>query len=229
MLWWEGYPIPVGVARRVLSQTARRLESERAELAGLYERPDAFDDLVASSESARIPSSLIRQARKHMKRDRFPQLVDVVLRVALGQFEGYAMSSVDVDDIERGLGVQRARTDRILDVKPWLQDSESSLTMFSERMVGVHFDELVAASDDAALTAARDEFRPVANMLQGFAELMSTYFGRGAFGLTAIGDVMRTASPKQMAIIFTAWLVMRDDQAIRAGLRDCWRSPPVGR
>src|SRR5260370_5794563 len=130
-LWWEGYAIDTAVVRSFLAYVAGDLDKTLSKVRWLLADDDAANVLFEKSITTRISHALVRQVRKRVGRQRFPQVMDLILRVSIGSFSGYALYSDEQEVFEKGLGVDRARTDRMYLSPPWLPDSGEPLVRLS--------------------------------------------------------------------------------------------------
>jgi hypothetical protein len=222
-LWWQGYAIPMRGVRMILNEVTLPWKRHRRTLVepggDLTER--AWD-LIDESRTGRLQDTRVRRARKRIGRERFPTLVRIALEVLAGTFSAQDSAAItateeDVNDdaiVEKGLGLDRARTDRIGDAKPWLQQGTTQILATASRLFRRHPpDEVIAKATDEALLEARDLMRLLSaflGTLRNASRALEPILGRGAFGFgpvaATVGDMSK---PSVQAQLLVAWLVLR--------------------
>jgi hypothetical protein len=222
-MWWMGYRVPTGHARTLLSEVVTDWHRDIARLRELInasaesdEGAEALEQLLETAKVARTTRKFFRQARQRLGRERFVTFVRILLEVVTGTFEGYTVDSVTWSDteereiVETGMGLQRARTDRILDVQPWLpQGIGETLTTLSRQLRDHPFGEDLEAATDAELASARDELRAVLALFEGFSAMAERIFGRHAFGFGAFARQIRELPPADQARFLVLWRQLR--------------------
>ncbi len=123
-LWWEGYTVPIPSIRQILEGARAQWQQGIEELRQLQEHPEQLSKLLDRTEVMRLSLKTLAQTRKRVGRKHFPTFVSVLASVASGTFEGYAINpETGIDErciVETGLGLRRARTNRLADAGPWL-------------------------------------------------------------------------------------------------------------
>ena len=227
-LWWEDGGKMPPPARKLLTRAARSLDAERDGLARLLAGDEAgapaavaeMDQLYTDAEIGRVRGAL-GEARGNVGRERFATVVRVLVAVAAGRF-ATRDGDGDPDEagrlVERALGLERARTDRLAGAAPWLtNDPGIDLAMLSE-IVGSHSMLDLAETNDSQLDLARVEVQSLTGVVTAVAPLFERLHGRGAFGLGMIGRLFGVRNPRSQALILLGWLALRSNDTLRAGL-----------
>jgi hypothetical protein len=217
-LWWEGYAIDTTVARSFLTDVAGDLDKTLSKVRWLLADEDATNVLFEKSVTTRISHALVRQVRKRVGSQRFPQVIDLILRVAIGSFSGYALYSDEQEVFERGLGIDRARTDRVYLAPPWLQDSEEPLVRLSALLKNASFASTLEGADDSELEDARGELRRFMTLMDGFGQATGHRFGRGAFGMILFSAGKRLLGIEDFARQCLLWLHVRRSDEMEHGM-----------
>jgi hypothetical protein len=128
------------------------------------------------------------------------------------------------------LGLQRARTDRILGVEPWLKDGiEAGLITLSQNLREMPPGHDITTRTDLDLLQARDEVRTFLQLVNGFSHLAEYYWGKYAFGMSAMAQAIQEARADDQAMMLLFWLDMRswglgEAMDVFAGLAQQWES-----
>lgn len=212
-LWWEGYGVPIATVRAFLGRAAAawaamRLELRNEQAGGLSETALR---MVDAAPSARLRGPVARARRRVGAMD-FDIFAGFLYRVAAGTFEGLGQpgdpqAPIDLRAIESGFDLGRGRTEHIGEVGPWLPATWIDDTFAAPDGGGVALlgaDEL-AEIGDGQLAIARDEVRAAAEFVGYAAGLLDRAFGRGAFGLSVLGETMRELDPQGQALWFLMW------------------------
>ncbi len=222
-MWWQGWAVPMHVVRGMLSQVAARWSKGIREITA--DAPSGVADTSATPKLSRLAKTIIRKADKVRIADRvmlgarkrtgsgsFPTFVRVLLEVGVGAFAGFdaaASPQTAAEDraiVEKGLGFKRARKDRLSDAGPWLTGDTGEVLQQLGSMVGQYppghdLDTL----DDNELARTRDEIRTFLSFMDSYAAFLERAFGRGAFGLTVLGWMIRRLRPSDQGFLLLAW------------------------
>ncbi len=191
-LWYERYPLPIDDVKRSMEQLLNPL---------LRALPlDAPDPLAAAEQLASQARSkpLRSSSGRRLKRLRNTSEVDTVLTAAfqlmLGDVPGFT-AHAEEELGERSLaelfidvlGLNRAQTDRIGEVKPWLPQDSNELARQFEDMAAGQFLSLPALLQTLKEANSRQlaQARTDLTRLRGFkqaAKAMEGMFGPNAFG-----------------------------------------------
>jgi hypothetical protein len=222
-LWWTGYPIPIAHARTQLAEVVTQWQQEVGKARVLLaardaseEGAEAFDQLLLQAATGRTPRKVIRQARQRLGRERFTTFVRVALEVATGSFAGFyhdPEQGSDADErqlVEAGLGLSRARTDRLLDLPPWLPEGAGEvLSLLSQQFRQHPLGEGLVSAPEAELTVARNEVKLVLSLIEAFMAMAQQVFGRQAFGLGALAQIIHEMTPPDQARFLVLWRTLR--------------------
>jgi hypothetical protein len=198
-LWYEGYRLPIGDVKRSMEQLLTPL----SRLLPL----DSSDPLAAAEQLAsRAQSKPLRSSSgQRLKRLKNSSEVDAMLtaifQLALGDVPGFT-AHAEQELGERSLaelfvdvlGLNRAQTDRIGEVKPWLPQDNSQLAKQLEDMAAGQFLSLPAllqtlkGANSKQLTRARTDLARLRGFKQA-ARAMEGVFGANAFGFGLFSEL----------------------------------------
>lgn len=229
-LWWEdGGKIPAP-ARKLLVRAARSWDEERDRLVTLLAGDEAgapaavaeMDQLYADAENDRLRGPL-GEARRNVGRERFATVVRVLGEVGAGRFISRDHDG-DADEagrlIDRALGLERGRTDRLASAAPWLNsDPGVDLGLLSD-ILGARSMVGLAEISDSQIDLARVEVQSLIGVVTAVAPLVERLHGRGAFGLGMMGRLFGASAPRSQALILLGWLALRSNDTLRAGLQE---------
>lgn len=215
-LWWAGYDVPMHYAQFFLDQTAAMWQQGLREVQNLLANPEALVGFFSRAQVMRLPRKTLAGVRKRVGRKNFPTFIDIVLRVASGTFEGFAIDAQTGTDerersiVEMGFGLRRARTDWMRGAEPWLTgDIAPFLKDLSHRLRDHPLGEDIKTVEDSDLKAARDEVRDFLSFMEQISALLDNMFGRGAFGYTPLAETIREFGPQDQAFMILFWRMLR--------------------
>ncbi len=213
-LWWEGYTVPLSTIREFLEEARAQWQQGIEEIRQLQEHPEQLSKLLNRFKVMRISRKVIAQARKRVGRENFPPFVKVLADVGSGAFEGYAINpETEIDErwiVEKGLGLQQARTNRLADAEPWLTgDTGATLQELSSRLRNHPLGEDISTMSEAELTDAREEVRCFLSAFESISRTFDRIFSRGAFGFSVFADAIRELGPRDQAIMLLFWRMFR--------------------
>ncbi len=213
-LWWEGYPIPLSSVQEFLEGARTQWQQGIEEIRRLQEHPEQLSKLLGRTAVMRFPQKTLARARKRIGRENFPTFVKVLADVGSGTFEGYAINpETGIDEreiVEKGLGLQRARTNRLAETGPWLtEDTGVALQELSSRLRHHPLGEDLSTVSEAELTTACEEVRCFLSAFEGMSRTLDRMFSRGAFGFSVFADVIRELGPRDQAILLLFWRMFR--------------------
>lgn len=214
--------------RELLTRAGRSLDAERKRLGALLAGDEAgapgaiaeMDQLYADVENHRVHGPL-GEARRNVGRERFATVVRVLTEVAAGRFaarDGVGDSDDAVRLVERALGLERARTDRLAGTGPWLTGRLDVDLGALSAIVGSRSLLELAQSNDTLLDLARVEIQSLIAVVAAIAPLFERLHGRGAFGLGMIGRLFDVRTAHSQTLILLGWLALRSNDTLRAGL-----------
>jgi hypothetical protein len=237
-LWWDdGGPLPEP-ARELLAGTAVRWDRERDELSDLLAREDAgdpdaerqVDTLYSGSEQDRVEGPL-GTVRRNAGRDGFASVARVFAEVATGRFESYQDHEEPDEDgtpqagttgalVERALGLDHARSDRIANNEPrFTGSSEAHFVLLSDLIGGRRLEPLATTMSDAELDKARSEISNLLDLMSTLAPMVERAVGGDAAGYRTIARAMNMRTPRSQAFMLLAWLALRQDPKLLEGLQ----------
>jgi len=172
--------------------------------------------------------------RRNTGRESFSTVVRVLVEIGVGRFQGYerGVSPSDEDSetgalVERAMGLDRARSDRLADAGPWLDgDPEVDFVRLSQALNAWPLAAGVSASEEE-LHQARAELRAFLAVISTMAPLFERLFGRASFGFGTIARTLDLQTPDSQAFMLLAWLALRHDEALRDGMRSLGSLAPA--
>jgi hypothetical protein len=209
-LWWDGFDVSPDAVRSFLTEVACGWDNAtklfRNDVArGLSQ---VALSIVERAAKIRLPPP-VAQARKRVGTDQFGSVMKAVLEIAVGSFEGFE-SQEESSLFEKGLGLDRARTDHLPGAPPWLEgDAAPVLRQLSQLMLAHPLSSLLDELTIDDITAARDETRSLMSTMDTLNQVMTHVFGRRAFGFPALGKMVRSGGVKQEALFLLAMALFR--------------------
>ena len=227
-LWWEDGGLIPPPARQLLTRVASSVDQERERLAALvagdhagnFEAVAEMDQLYADAENDRLPGPL-GEMRRNVGRERFATVVRTIAEVGAGRFT--APDSDDEQDdagrlVDRALGLDRARTDRLAGSEPWLTSEPAVDLALLSQIIGSQSLLELAQSSDSQIDLARVEMQSLVNVVTAIGPLLERLHGRGAFGLGTMGRLFSLRDARTQALLLLGWLALRSNDALQAGL-----------
>lgn len=220
LLWWERCDVPAEWARQSLLAEARAVREQLDALVTDGALTEEAEQVLEAASTARLPTKSMRWARKRVGAKDFGWFVESLFLAGAGR--GKDLLNEDIEVLERGLGLDRARSDRLPSGQPWLTgDPRADLVTMAKLF---HPGELVAGLDeldDAELVAAREEAKAFLVFVATVGRVVRTGFDRWAYGFGMFGtwveDVAR--DPASQRRLLLVWLAFR-----RTELRDNMRA-----
>lgn len=217
-LWWAGYAVPEQPIRDRLRQLGARIDEA---LASLVQRPSgeltekAWDltDAFAVAPLRGVPA----RVRRRVGRDRFPTVLTQLLQFATGTFRDFEPDPVSGDHEDRaillkGLGLDRATTDRVGASGPWLDVDILGpvLEEMSRGFAAVSFEPMARTVSLTGLQTARDQMRVFLAVLSGFVEMVRPALGPNPFGFGELARIAETLKePREQASLVLVGLVFQ--------------------
>lgn len=213
-LWWEGYPVSIASIRQFLEDARAQWQQGIEGLRQLHEHPEQLSRLLDRTAVIRFSHKTLAQARKRVGRKHFPMFMRVLADVGSGTFEGYAIiPETGIDErwiVEKGLGLQRARTNRLANAEPWLTGNTGVvLQELSSRLRHHPLGKDLSTVSEAELTDAREEVRCFLSAFGSISRTLDLMFSRGAFGFSVFADANRESGPQDQAIMLLFWRMLR--------------------
>lgn len=219
-LWWEGYEVDLALVHTALKGAL----DHHTKAITFMRKAKNHNKLVDQAADLRLRTKFERQLRKRVGKDRFPSFMRVVSEVAAGRFKGFAEDVVtgstaeEVEIIDRGLYLDRARKDQIRDAGPIFSGDTEQLL----REIQPFFDpETLRAAYDAAsveeLTQAREDVRMFLALVATFGTVAVAVFGRGAFGIGGLLRWQEAMGTREQATTLLFWLGLRQLPTFQQG------------
>lgn len=218
-LWWVGYDVDLKRIRTFLERVALQFERAQRELVdeSTGELSPSARKYIENAASLRLKGSLAH-ARKRIGKQRFETFLTVIFEVFTGRFEGLHMDTEEAEYeqniLEQGLGLQRARKDYVDAIEPWLpaQWVERTLKPLSQFLGQRQWTSKLTILSDAELVQARNELRPVLELIAQGVPTVVQLLGNGAFGLGALSEALTTIDAQTEAIVLLMWAILRFQQ-----------------
>jgi hypothetical protein len=239
-LWWEGFSVDKKHWMPAIEKAGQRWDAAVSEMSEAVDGDDAdyllkdslIDDLDKLSET-RTENRVIRRARKRVGKAQFSRLLRILLETAVGQFRSWD-EIADTDDgendtdakiAERGMGISRARKDRLGNAGPWLSgDIAAHLVTLSSLFARNRLADVYKAASDEQLLQARDELRQLIRMFAGLGPLLEGIFGRHAFGFGTLSELDQSSSARLQAGLILLWLLVKQKSGMVQGMENLLRS-----
>jgi hypothetical protein len=214
LVWWDGFPVEPTMIRNRLESVLDDWQtwSDQWRELSTYRQQDRIASLAVSN---RLPEPL-RTVRGKVGPRRLEAVLTTLTRVASGSFEDWESSDERAATIE-GLGLDKARRDRIGTVAPWLrgiisdQIRDLAATIEPSRLR----DAYIATGDDE-LCQARNELKAFLGMLSSVRPMIESLCGPGAFGVGLLPDIDAINHKIEPAFLLV-WLVWRDMPKLASG------------
>jgi hypothetical protein len=236
-LWWEDGGTLPPPARGLLEDMASSWDEQRRALSELMARDEQGDaearrqleDLYADAENGRVAGP-IGVARRNTGREGFSSVVGVIVDIATGRFESYGDTEEPAEDgtprpqttgalVEKALGLDRARRDRIAGNEPRFSGSSETDLANLSRLIGQADLAQFACAPDALLNEARVEARSLVSLLCIFAPIVERAIGHDAGGYGTIVRAFARLTPRTEAFMLLGWLVLRQEPALLEGMQ----------
>ena len=238
-LWWEDGGAISRPARELLSGVATRWDRDRDALAELLDgeeagEPDAEQRALALYEAAEQgpAGGPLGPIRRNSGRAGFSSVARVMAEVATGRFESYRDHEEPAEDgtprpgttaalVERALALDHARGERIAGGNPRFEgSSEAQLALLSNLIGAQRLGTLAIMTPEAQLEQARGEIRDLLALVSTFAPMVERTLGGDASGYRTVARALRAPTPRLQAFMLLAWLALRTDGGLVAGMQD---------
>jgi hypothetical protein len=213
-LWLVGYQLPIDYVKRSME----RLLSPLSQAIPL-DTPDPLataEQLAAEVQSKRLRSSNSRHLKQLRNTFEVSAVMTAAFQLLLGDVPGFTAHAEEeygerslTEMFVEALGLNRAQTDRIGEVKPWLPQGNNKLAIQLENMAIEQFLSLptllqtLKGANAKQLAQARSDLA----RLHGFkqvAKAMESMFGPNAFGF---GLFRELPSDPAFLVLFLALLI----------------------
>jgi hypothetical protein len=236
-LWWDDDGDLVPAVRAQLDKTAHDWERTSRWLGRLLDNEfttrhaaNALERLYKASQSTRLDGPLAA-ARRRVGMNRFSTVTNLLSRIGTGRFtefddgdiyeDGTPVANSPAALLERALGLDRARTDRLADVEPWYSGpSQADFARLSRLLFSRPPQALVSRTSNSSLQEARNEMHAFATTMTVTADLTRRLFGTGAFGFGVFARSLRPTSASLQALFFLGWLTLSEEEDLRVGMSE---------
>lgn len=230
-LWWAGYEISLKPVRRFIASVVAEWDRHAPDLidprhGGLSNEGYELARKVARRRRLDQPLSGMR---KRVGKERFGIFLTLMVEALGGDFEAFTdegdRDSVEDDRriVERGLGLQQKRAERVGEAKHWPKiDVEACLRDIGWLATkGSLRQELTSLTDDQ-LIRARNETRSWLALFGGYSLMFERWLGGwGPFGfVSTLSRMVRDMGPQEQALFTLVWAIgrFRGPKHLREGL-----------
>jgi hypothetical protein len=208
-LWWNGFEVKLGTVRDFIQRSAKTIDEGRRKCYWL--NSETVKREIEASGEARFENKVIRKARKRIGKSQLPSFLETMLAVATGQYSKESSEAQsDQMDLEKALGLENAREQRIGTIGPWL--SGEQLNDISEIFGKLNFSAILSDTIDDELIQARDEFRVVFDSLGSVGQVMDKTFGKAAFAFSAVGGLLQNTPATFQPLLLLFWIACRKNK-----------------
>lgn len=220
-LWFTGRPVPMSDIRAYLEGVARLHDRIvmviRAFGFGRHILPERVLRLLARWARRRTTDEIEKAVRQRLHR---AGQIETFLRISTeligGTYQPPERIHGPADDegllFEQGIGLDSARTHAPIGAKPWLSgDGHQTLLTISTVFAGDWQQEL-AGLNDAQLCDARAFCGEVQQAMVMIGDQMGEIYGKDAFGLPAVANLLREPDPLGTAMFVLGMACLRDDK-----------------
>jgi hypothetical protein len=202
LAWWTGLPIPDRLARRYLAAQAADFLQTKGELfTDDGELADKALDALDASPDAQLDQLPMRWARRRVGTGEFDWFLDRLLMVVAGRTD--ELTSEDLGLLERGIGLDRARTDKLATTgAPWLDsDPRADFETIAERVAPEAIEKALNSASDEQLSRARDKAKAFAAVVSNLGSVLRETGDRWSYGFAAFGAIFdrMLSTPAQQA------------------------------
>lgn len=215
-MWWEGLDVPDRLARSYLQEAAQSFVKEWDEIVDergdLTEKAEDFLNRAAEQET-RIDSIPLSWARRRVGIDNFDEFLSLLLAVVSGKAADLSLE--DLQLLERGMGIDRARSDVLVTTgKPWLdgdirEDFENIGRLANPEAVAA----VLAEVSDEELRELRDKTKLFCSFVSNMGAVVRQTVDRWAFGFGGFGAIFDDMQSKPATQAQVLLLVARVVQA----------------
>lgn len=213
-MWWEGLAVSDSLARSYLTKAAKSFIKQWGELVDeqgdLTAKAHDFLDRAGAPET-RIDSMPMRWARRRVGTDNFDPFLTLLLAVVAGRTADLPLE--DLELIERGMGIDRARTDVLATTgNPWLdgdirEDFENIRRLANPADIAT---ALTEASDEE-LRELRDKTKLFCSFVSNMGSVVRQTIDRWAFGFGGFGaffdDMLKGPAGQALVLLLVVRVV----------------------
>ena len=213
LLWWDRHPYATTLGRAYLHRRLRQWEEELAEVGAGGQITEEAQDRLSDLRDAPLTDRSLNWPRRRVGSDDFDLFAE-------GLLTAFTNGCDDLSDeicalLERGLGLDRAKSDRMIGGEPWLPedlDVVADISRAGEIVAPSRLRAVLDTSADSALESARDDAQAIAANLAQAGHMLRDTLGRWAFGLGALGEFVEDglADAPGQSLLVVQLLSLRD-------------------
>lgn len=230
-LWWDGYAVNPALVRGVLDEVV--LEFEDAHGVLFDSDSDGLSqsamDFLDQSDNIRLPP-LITEIRKRVG-GYFPVVLETILLMMGGRMESLPIdpktgtSEPFVKMLEKGLGLDRARTDRLDGSPLWVMDTPQevvqSIVALAPYVAIQSWRQVLSEATIDDLNEVRIWFRDFTNVVLTVVPVVDLLYGKDSSGFGWFSRALKYLNSKpalQAQAVFLLLLIGQIDE-LKVGLR----------
>jgi len=211
-LWMDGEQIPARVALACLRALAQTHDEVLARIRPLgFERPEGSREALAFARKAAESSAVPRKVRSNLadenslQTDRLQTVIRTAAQIMLGTYDADAAAVLADEDSDGAMLIQAAgfgpaRTDRVLDLAPWLPQDPSAGLEDTARLVGGDWLPLIDQLTIEELCRARDRWKSFKELAISFGDALGGMVGANIAGFPSMAEMLRTEDVDQTAM-----------------------------
>lgn len=207
LAWWHGLAVPDHLARDYLAaQVADIVKTKKELLSADGELTDKAQDVLDGAPDARLSQMPMRWARRRVGVENFDLFLEMLLMVFAGRTG--EMTAEHFGLLEHGIGLDRARTDKLATTGgPWLDsDPRTDFEAIAERISPEALDKALGSASDGQLRAARDKAKALTAVVSGLGGVLRETGDRWSYGFAAFGaifdDMLSTPAKQATCTLF---------------------------
>jgi hypothetical protein len=231
-LWLNGYQVAEKYWRKPLTDAVLYFDGNRQLFKkkildtayGIVSVRRSGQNFLDSLSGLRVENRHFRRARRRIGASNFSEFSRIIVTIAVGAYRADAESNerdsaAEREVIESGLGLLRARIDRLENGQPLLTgDIEPILEKFSARLAKATKLMMLRTISSGEINCARDELRLLFTGLQNASIKLENKHGKHPFGLHVIvefGTVTEIRLQALMILLFATTIRTDPDNKLR--------------
>lgn len=188
--WWNNLSVPDKLAHRYLQKLADGIVAVKERvLTAEGELTDEADEAIDAMREAQLENMPMRWVRRRVGTKDFDVFLARMADVLAGRVSDLDASELEL--LEHGIGMDRARTDRLAATgRPWLDsDPRQDFEAISQRVDPHSLAKAAGEISDEQLREARDKARAFVAVISGLGMIMRATGDRWSYGYAAFGAI----------------------------------------
>lgn len=209
-LFFQGYPVSLGLIRDILSKDLSQWEGESQDILDSDGLTDKGWKILEEIANRRLKQRALTRARQRLRRSSFETFLHILAFILAGKFPDVLSESpelaTEMDILKKGLGIEPA-------LKSWLDLNDEELrtsiaSYVSQVNVGTIKQTLHQISD-ADLISSRDRLLTFWQALQDANRISSAILKRDAFGIGRVPEIdLRHPDPLSQLLLL-GWIQLQ--------------------